>query len=113
MDIQTPKYQKKFKLKKGDEVIVIAGRNKGASGTIDRVDYKKDRVYIAGVNTYKRHVKPDMSNQDGGIIDKVMPLDISNVSLKDPKTGKPTRVGYKMEGESKVRYAKASGTTLN
>jgi large subunit ribosomal protein L24 len=113
MNMQIPKNQKKFKIKKGDEVIVIAGRNKGTSGKVDRLDYKKDRVFLEGINIYKRHQKPGGANQEGGIIDKVMPLAISNVALKDPKTGKPTRVGYRIEGDRKVRFAKKSGVVLS
>lgn len=107
------KYQKKCKLKKGDEVVVIAGRSKGSTGTIDKVDLKKDKIFIGGVNIYKRHTKPDMNSPEGGITEKVVPLPISNVALVDPKTKKATRVGYKVEGDKKVRFAKASGTILS
>ncbi|MEZ4741119.1 MAG: 50S ribosomal protein L24 [Bdellovibrionota bacterium] len=106
------KYEKKSKLKKGDEVVVLTGRSKGMTGVIDSVDLKKDRIFIGGVNLYKKHQKPDMSSESG-IVDKVMPLHISNVSLVDPKTKKATRVGYKVEAGKKVRFAKASGTILN
>jgi large subunit ribosomal protein L24 len=112
MNAPDSKYEKKCKLKKGDEVIVISGRAKGSTGKINRVELKHDRVYIEGVNIYKRHVKPDMKHPDGGIQDKVMPLHICKVALVDPKTKKPTRVGYKVEGTQKVRIAKKSGSTL-
>lgn len=108
----TSKYQVKCKLRKGDEVIVITGSSKGQSGKIDKVDRKKSRVYVSGVNLGKRHVKPTATNPEGGIIEKAMPLHVSNVSLIDPKTKKPTRVGYKVEDGKKVRFAKASGTLL-
>lgn len=106
------KHEKKCKLKKGDEVIVLSGRSKGASGKIARVDMKHDRVYIADVNLYKKHLKPDMNHPEGGIEDRAMPLHISKVALRDPKTKKATRVGYKVEGNQKVRIAKGSGTVL-
>jgi large subunit ribosomal protein L24 len=111
--IEATKYEKKCKLKKGDDVIVLSGRSKGATGKIDRVDLKHDRVFVSNVNIYKRHIKPDMKNPDGGIQDKAMPLQICKVALVDPKTKKATRVGYKIEGGVKVRFAKGSGTTLS
>ena len=110
--IEKTKYEKNFRVKKGDEVMVIAGKSKGQTGKIDRVDLKKDRVYIAGVNTYKKHQKPG-GNSEGGIVDKAMSIHVSNVALVDPKSKKPTRVGYKIEGEKKIRFAKNSGTNLN
>jgi large subunit ribosomal protein L24 len=106
------KYQKKSKLKKGDNVIVLSGRSKGSTGTIDTVDLKKDRIFVGGVNLYKKHQKADMA-EEAGIIEKVMPLHISKIALVDPKTKKATRVGYKIEDGKKVRFAKASGTILS
>lgn len=106
------KQQKKPKLKKGDEVVVLIGRSKGTKGTIERVDRKHDRVFIGGVNIYKKHQKPDVTHPEGGIVDKPMPLHISNVALVDPKTKKATRVGYSLVDGKKVRVAKASGTVL-
>ena len=110
--IATPKYDVKCKLRKGDEVVVLTGKNKGKTGKIDRVDRKHDRIYLAGVNTVKRHTKPNMVNQEGGIVDKVAGLHISNVAYIDPKTKKATKLGFKVEGGKKVRFAKASGTVL-
>ena len=107
------KYQVKCRLKSGDEVVVLAGKSKGESGKINRIDRKKDRVYVEGVNAAKRHTKPSMANPQGGIVDKVMSLHISNVALVDPKTSKPTRIGYKMQDGKKVRFAKKSGTILS
>jgi len=107
------KYQVKCRLKKGDEVIVLSGKCRGETGTIERVVRKKDRVYISGINLFKRHTKPSMSNQTGGIIDKVMGLHVSSVTLLDPKKKKPSRIGYKIEDGKKVRFAKASGTILS
>ena len=106
------KYEVKCKLKKGDEVIVLKGRSKGVVGKIDAVIRKDLTVLLAGVNVSKKHVKPDMKNPDGGIVDKAMPIAISNVALVDPKTRKPTRVGYKIEAGQKVRFAKKSGVVL-
>lgn len=107
------KYQVKCKLKKGDEVIVIAGRSKGSTGKIDSVDLKKGKVYIGAVNLYKKHQKPDMNHPDGGIVDKVVPLDISNVAYYDAQSKKASRIGYKEENGTKVRVSKASGTVLS
>jgi large subunit ribosomal protein L24 len=106
------KYKVKFKVKKGDEVLVITGKNKGESGKIESVDRKRSRVYVTGVNIAKRHTKPNMSNQEGGIVDKVMSIHISNVMLLDPSENKPTRIGYKIEDGKKVRVAKLSGSAL-
>jgi large subunit ribosomal protein L24 len=109
---QKTKYEKKFKILKGDTVVVISGKCKGESGVIEQVNRKKDTVMIAGLNLVHRHTKPSMSNQDGGIVEKSMPLHISNVMLMDPKSSKPTRIGYKIDNGKKVRFAKASGTIL-
>jgi large subunit ribosomal protein L24 len=100
--------KQKFKVKKGDEVIVIAGREKGKKGKIAQVITAESRVIIEGVNKVKRHQKPSRMGA-GGIVEKEAPLHISNVMLVDPKSGKGTRVGYKIEGENKVRIAKRSG----
>jgi len=106
------KYQTKCRLKKGDEVIITTGRDKGQSGKIDKVDLKKDRIFIAGLNIYKRHTKPSMAEQEGGIQEKAMSVHLSNVALLDPKKKKATRIGYKAEGDQKVRYAKLSGSII-
>ena len=106
------KSEVKVRLKKGDEVVIVAGKDKGTTGKIARVVRKTDRVFVEGVNVAKRHTKPSLNNQDGGIVDKPMSLHISNVMLVDPKSKKPTRVGYKVEGGKKVRFAKDSGTIL-
>lgn len=107
------KYQTKFKLKKGDEVIVTVGKDKGETGTIETVDLKKGRVFVGGVNIAKRHTKPGSGTEEGGILDKTMSLAISNVALLDPKKKKATKVGYKIDGGKKVRIAKLSGTVLS
>lgn len=106
------KYQVKCKLVKGDEVVVLTGKSKGETGKIDRVDLKKGKVFVGGVNLYKRHTRPGTTSEEGGILDKAMPLDMSNVALVDPKSKKATKVGYKMQDGKKVRFAKASGTVL-
>ena len=106
------KHEVKCRLKKGDEVVVLSGRCAGQKGKIDRIDRKHDHVFVSGVNLVKRHTKPSVSDQEGGIVDKAAPLHISKVALLDPKTKKATRIGYKVEGGKKVRFAKASGTIL-
>jgi len=107
------KQKVKFKLKTGDEVVVLAGRSKGTTGKIESVDRKAGKVVVTGANMYKKHQKPDVSSPEGGIVDITVPIDFSNVALVDPKTKKATRVGYKMEGDKKVRFAKASGIVLS
>lgn len=104
--------QKKFKIKKGDEVIVIAGKDKGKKGSVLSVLREKSRVLVSGVNLVKKHQRPDRNNA-GGIVSKEASLHISNVALLDPKEGKATRVGYKLLADGKkVRVAKASGEVL-
>ncbi len=101
----------KFKVKKGDEVIVIAGREKGKKGKITQVITESSRVVVEGVNKVKRHQKPSKLS-GGGIVEKEMSLHVSNVMLLDPKSGKGTRVGYKIEGERKLRIARSSGAPI-
>src|SRR5271170_427214 len=101
----------KFKVKKGDEVIVIAGKEKGKKGKITQVITDKSRVVVEGVNKVKRHTKPSRTGA-GGIVEKEASLHVSNVMLVDPKSGKGTRVGYKIEGENKIRIAKRSGQVV-
>lgn len=105
---------KKFKLKKGDEVIVIAGKDKGKKGAIVKMVTDSDRVVVQGVNLVKRHERASQLNPQGGIISKEASLHISNVALVDPKEGKPTRVGFKrLDDGKKVRVAKRSGEVVN
>ncbi len=99
---------KKFKIKTGDEVIVIAGKDKGLKGRVLKVYRSKDRVLVEHVNMIKKHVKPSTENPKGGIEEKEAPIHISNVALVDPKTGKPTRVGYEIKDGKKVRVSKKS-----
>ena len=102
----------KLKVKKGDKVVVITGRDKGKSGEILEVLRAENRVVVQGVNMAQRHQKQSMQ-QEGGIVQKELPIHVSNVALIDPKTEKPTRVGYKMDGERKVRVARRSGEALD
>jgi large subunit ribosomal protein L24 len=100
-------------VKKGDKVVVISGKDKGKQGTILEAYPKKDRVLVEGVNIVKKHSKPSQANPQGGILSLEAAIHVSNVMPIDPKTGKPTRVGYKVEDGKKVRVAKISGETLD
>lgn len=101
------------KVKKGDRVVVLTGREKGKTGTVTRVLPKEDRVYVEGVNLVKRHQAPRPGNP-GGVIEKEAALHISNVAIADPKDGAPTRVGFKiLEDGRKVRVAKRSGEVID
>jgi len=102
----------KLKVKKGDKVVVITGRDKGKSGEILEVLRAENRVVVQGVNMAQRHQKQTMQ-QEGGIVQKELPIHVSNVALIDPKTEKPTRVGYRMDGERKIRFARRSGEALD
>jgi large subunit ribosomal protein L24 len=104
--------QKKMKIKKGDSVIVIAGKDKGKKGSVLSVIRETDRVVVSGVNMIKKHQKASAAG-NAGIISKEAALHISNVALVDPKEGKATRVGYKtLEDGKKVRVARRSGETI-
>lgn len=100
------------KIKKGDKVIVLAGRDRGAEGEVIEVMPKADRVVVRGVNVIKKHQR-QTPQQEGGIITREAPIHVSNVALKDPSTGKGTRVGFKVEDGKKVRVAKASGEVID
>ncbi len=103
----------KFKIKKGDKVVVITGRDKGKSGEVLRVLRDENRVLVQGVNMVKRHTRPG-AGQAGGIVEKEAAIHLSNVAHIDPKSSKPTRVGYKTLGDGrKVRFAKRSGEVLD
>jgi len=104
---------KKFKIKKGDKVMVIAGRDKGKQGEVLRVLRDDDRVLVQGVNMVKRHTAQSQTSS-GGVIEKEASLHISNVAHIDPKSSKPTRVGYKIDKDGrKSRVARRSGETLD
>jgi large subunit ribosomal protein L24 len=103
----------KLKIKKGDNVVVLTGRDKGKTGTVMKVMPKESRVVVQGVNIVKRHTRP-AAGQQGGIVEKESTIHVSNVSLIDPKTSKPTRVGFKtVDGGRKVRVARRSGEVLD
>ena len=103
----------KLKIKKGDNVVVIAGKDKGKSGEVLRVMPSEMRVLVQGVNMVKRHTKPAMGNP-GGIVEKEAALHVSNVAHLDPKDRKPTRVGFKtLDDGRKVRFAKRSGENID
>ena len=100
---------KKIHIKKGDTVYVNAGNDKGKTGKVLSVIPSKDRAIVEGVNMVKKHTKPKSKQPQGGIVEQEAGIHISNLQLIDPKSGKPTRVGYRMDGDKKVRYAKKSG----
>jgi large subunit ribosomal protein L24 len=103
----------KFKIKKGDKVVVLTGRDKGKSGEVLRVLRDDNRVVVQGVNMVKRHTRPQPGNP-GGIVEKEASIHISNVAHIDPKSNKPTRVGYKLlEDGRKVRVARRSAEVLD
>ena len=99
-------------LRKGDKVIVIAGKDKGKTGEIQKVLPRTNRVVVEGVNLRKKHKKPTQNNPEGSIVEIYAPIHASNVMIVDPKTKKPTRIGHKEVKGKKVRVAKASGTEL-
>lgn len=103
----------KMKIKKGDQVIAVTGRDKGKKGEVIRCMPKEGKLLVRGVNMVKRHTRPSQTSA-GGIIEKEAPIDISNVALVDPKTGVATRVGFKItEDGKKVRVAKKSGAVID
>jgi large subunit ribosomal protein L24 len=101
-----------MKIKKGDNVKIIAGKDKGKTGKILKAMPKENRVVVAGINMFKKNQRPTKQGQKGQVVEKAMPLSVSNVMIVDPKSGKQTRVGMKKDGDKKVRVAKKSGTTL-
>lgn len=107
-----PKSYNHMKLKKGDKVIVIAGKDRGTTGTIARAFPKDNRVLIDGVNVVKRHRKPSSASRSGQIIDKAMPVDASNVALVDPKSGKASRIKIVREDGARGRVAVKSGQKI-
>jgi large subunit ribosomal protein L24 len=107
------------RIREGDEVIVIGGKDRGKKGKVLRVEPRRDRLYVDGMNIVKRHQKPrqvpgaDRAEQVGGVIEKEGPIHLSNVMLADPKDGKPTRVGMELIDGKHYRVAKRSGTRLD
>ncbi|MCQ2226790.1 MAG: 50S ribosomal protein L24 [Bacteroidales bacterium] len=103
----------KLHIKKGDIVIVNAGDDKGREGKVLSVDPKNQKAIVEGLNIIKKHTKPSASNPQGGIVEKEAPIHISNLNLKDPKTGAATRVGIRVDADGKkVRIAKKSGEEI-
>ena len=100
-----------LKIKKGDTVKVIAGKDNGKEGKVLSVDAKNSKVVVEGVGMVTKHTKPSAANQNGGIIQKEAPIDISNVMYVHK--GKATRVGFKMDGDKKVRFAKSTGEVID
>ncbi|EOS28307.1 MAG: 50S ribosomal protein L24 [Kineothrix sp.] len=100
-----------LKIKKGDTVRVIAGKDNGKEGKVVSIDRKNGRVLVEGINMVTKHMKPSAANQNGGIVQKEAPIDISNVMYLHK--GKPTRVGFKFENDKKVRFAKSTGEVID
>ena len=101
------------KIKKGDTVVVLTGKDKGKSGEVLRLDPRENRAVVQGVNVVKRHQRPSMQSQ-GGIEEKEAPIHVSNLAVSDPKDGKPTRVGFQtLDDGRKVRVARRSGETID
>ena len=99
------------KIKKGDRVVVLTGKDKGREGSVTKVWPKKARVLVSGLNMVQRHTRPSQGDPQGGIKNKEAPLHVSNVAVVDSK-GKPTRVGFRMDGDKKVRFAKTTGEVI-
>jgi large subunit ribosomal protein L24 len=105
--------QKKLKIKKGDQVMVITGESKGQKGRVLEVNREKERVLVEGINMVSKHTKPNSKSPQGGILKKEAPVHISNLMVIDPASGKPTRVGRKLSDKDKlVRYSKKSGEEI-
>jgi large subunit ribosomal protein L24 len=100
------------KIKKGDRVVVLTGKDKGREGRVLKVFPKDERVLVEGLNIVQRHTRPSQADPEGGVKNKEAPLHLSNVAFVDSQ-GKPTRVGFRMEGEKKVRFAKTTGEAIN
>ena len=100
------------KIKKGDRVVILAGKDKGRQGNVLKVLPKDDRVVVEGLNMVQRHTRPTQADPQGGIKSKEAALHVSNVAIVDSK-GKPTRVGFRVEGDKKVRVAKTTGEVIN
>ena len=100
------------KIKKGDRVVVLTGKDKGRQGAVLKVLPQEQRVVVEGLNIVQRHTRPTQFDPQGGIKNKEAPLHVSNVAVVDAQ-GKPTRVGFRMEGDKKVRFAKTTGEVIN
>ncbi len=102
-----------MKIKKGDNVIIIAGKDRGKDGKVIKSLPAESKVVVEGINMKKKNQRARKGGQKGQIVEFAAPIHVSNVMIKDPKTGKPTRVGMKMDGNKKVRVSKKSGLELN
>ena len=102
----------KLKIKSGDVVRVIAGDHKGSEGKVLKVNRDDNKAIVEGVNMVSKHTKPSAKNPQGGIVKKEAPMHISNLSLIDPKSKEATKVGYKVEGDKKIRFSKKSNQVL-
>ncbi|TCT35534.1 50S ribosomal protein L24 [Martelella mediterranea] len=100
------------RIKKGDKVVVVAGKDKGRTGEVVSVMPKEDRAVVSGINVVRRHQRQTQTTE-AGIVTKEAPIHLSSLQIADPKDGKPTRVGFKVEGDKKVRYAKRSGEVID
>ena len=100
------------KIKKGDRVVVLTGKDKGKTGNVTRVFPKENRVLVEGINMVQRHTRPTQLDPQGGIKHKEAPLHLSNVAIVDAN-GKPTRVGFRVDGDKKVRFAKSTGEVIH
>ena len=100
------------KIRKGDKVVVLTGKDKGRTGEVVQVMPKEDRAVVKGINLVKRHQRQTQT-QEAGIITKEASIHLSNIAIADPKDGKPTRVGFKVEGDKKVRVAKSTGEVID
>jgi large subunit ribosomal protein L24 len=104
---------KAMKIIKGDRVVVLSGKDKGIEGVVERALPEKGKLIVDGVNVAKKHQAPTRGDQQGGIIDKAMPIDVSNVAVVSPKDGKATRVGYRINDEGeKVRFCRRTGVEI-
>lgn len=100
------------KIKKGDDVVVLTGKDKGRTGKVLRVIPSDNRVVVQGIQVVQRHTRPSAGNPQGGIVNKEASIHLSNVALVDAK-GKPTRVGFRLDGDKRVRFAKTTGDAIN
>jgi large subunit ribosomal protein L24 len=100
------------KIKKGDRVVVLTGKDKGREGVVSKVLPKEERVVVGGLNIVQRHTRPSQLDPQGGIKNKEAPIHVSNVAIVDSK-GKPTRVGFRVDGDKKVRFSKTTGEVIN
>ena len=106
--------KQKMKIIKGDRVVVLSGKDKGSEGVVERAIPEAGKVIVDGVNIAKKHQAPTSGDQQGGIIDRAMPIDVSNVAVVSPKDGKATRVGYKINADgTMVRFCKRTGAELS